>query len=46
MPVSGDEVHGQGPESWSAVEHLVRLFRLRSSDEPALVSAVWRSRCG
>jgi transcriptional regulator with GAF, ATPase, and Fis domain len=40
MEVSGDEVHGQGPESWSAVEHLVRLFRLRSSDEPALVSAV------
>jgi len=27
-------------ESWTAVEHLVRLFRLRSSDEPALVSAV------
>jgi len=27
-------------EGWSAVEHLVRLFRLRSSDEPALVSAV------
>ena len=27
-------------ESWSAVEHLVRLFRVRSSDEPALVSAV------
>ena len=40
MHVSGDEVHGQGPESWSAVEHLVRLFRLRSGDEPALVSAV------
>jgi GAF domain-containing protein len=40
MDVSGDEVHGQCPESWSAVEHLVRLFRLRSSDEPALVSAV------
>jgi GAF domain-containing protein len=27
-------------ESWTAVEHLVRLFRLRSSDEPALVAAV------
>jgi len=27
-------------ESWTAVEHLVRLFRLRSDDEPALVSAV------
>jgi GAF domain-containing protein len=27
-------------ESWTIVEHLVRLFRLRSSDEPALVSAV------
>jgi GAF domain-containing protein len=27
-------------ESWTAVEHLVRLFRLRSTDEPALVSAV------
>ena len=27
-------------ESWTAVEHLVRLFRLRSNDEPALVSAV------
>jgi GAF domain-containing protein len=27
-------------ESWTAVEHLVRLFRLRNSDEPALVSAV------
>jgi transcriptional regulator with GAF, ATPase, and Fis domain len=40
MSVSGDEVHGQGPESWTAVEHLVRLFRLRSGDEPALVSAV------
>jgi GAF domain-containing protein len=40
MHVSGDEIHGQGPESWSAVEHLVRLFRLRSGDEPALVSAV------
>lgn len=40
MDVSGDDVYGQGPESWSAVEHLVRLFRLRSSDEPALVSAV------
>jgi transcriptional regulator with GAF, ATPase, and Fis domain len=40
MDVSGDGVYCQGPESWSAVEHLVRLFRLRSSDEPALVSAV------
>lgn len=38
--MSGDEIHGHGPESWSAVEHLVRLFRLRSGDEPALVSAV------
>ena len=27
-------------ESWTVIEHLVRLFRLRSSDEPALVSAV------
>jgi GAF domain-containing protein len=27
-------------ESWTAIEHLVRLFRLRSNDEPALVSAV------
>jgi GAF domain-containing protein len=27
-------------ESWTAVEQLVRLFRLRSNDEPALVSAV------
>jgi hypothetical protein len=26
--------------SWSAVEHLVRLFRLRSTDEVALVAAV------
>jgi GAF domain-containing protein len=36
----GVELPDQGRESWSAVEHLVRLFRLRSSDEPALVSAL------
>jgi GAF domain-containing protein len=37
-----DEFGGGSPdqETWSAVEHLVRLFRLRSTDEPALVSAV------
>src|SRR6478752_1190523 len=40
MDVFGDELAGGGPEPWSAVEHLVRLFRLRSSDETALVSAV------
>lgn len=30
----------QDPDSWSAVDHLVRMFRLRRADEPALVSAV------
>jgi GAF domain-containing protein len=35
----GDRLGGDS-ESWSAVENLVRLFRLCSSDEPTLVSAV------
>jgi GAF domain-containing protein len=34
------ELPDKDQESWLAVEHLVRLFRLRSTDEPALVSAV------
>ena len=40
MDESGVELSDQDRASWSAVEHLVRLFRLRSADEPALVSAV------
>jgi len=36
----GDQPLNEDQESWSAVENLVRLFRLRSTDEPALVSAV------
>ena len=40
MNESGVELSDQDRASWSAVEHLVRLFRLRSGDEPALVSAV------
>lgn len=34
------ELNDQDPGSWSVVEHLVRLFRLRKADETALVSAV------
>ncbi len=34
------EPDDQDPASWSVVEHLVRLFRLRKADETALVSAV------
>ena len=40
MEESGVQLSDQDRTSWSAVEHLVRLFRLRSGDEPALVSAV------
>jgi transcriptional regulator with GAF, ATPase, and Fis domain len=40
MDESADELSDQDRASWAAVEHLVRLFRLRSADEPALVSAV------
>lgn len=36
----GVELNGQDLESWSVVEQLVRLFRLRRTDEAALVSAV------
>jgi len=40
MNESAVELSDQDRASWSAVEHMVRLFRLRSTDEPALVSAV------
>ena len=40
MDEYGDPLFHEDRESWSAVENLVRLFRLRSDDEAALVSAV------
>lgn len=36
----GDAPAEQDAASWSAVDHLVRLFRLHRADEPGLVSAV------
>jgi transcriptional regulator with GAF, ATPase, and Fis domain len=40
MDERGADLPDQDSGLWSAVEHLVRLFRLRRADEPALVSAV------
>jgi hypothetical protein len=40
MDERGVDLPDQDPGLWSAVEHLVRLFRLRRADAPALVSAV------